>query len=127
MTIAQFRADFPEFNDTARYPDSLITFWLGVATLQVNACVWKAMTSKAIELYTAHEIVLAAQNQITAQNGGAPGTQGGLVNSKTLGQATVSYDTITASEKNGGYWNRTIYGQQFYRLSRIFGAGCIQL
>lgn len=127
MDIAQFRKDFPEFNDTGRYPDSQITFWSTTAEKLVLECVWKDMWQTAVKLWTAHEITLAAQNDKAANFGGVPGQQGGPINNKTVGTVTIGYDTATGSEKNAGYYNLTVYGKQFYRLMRLFGARCVQL
>lgn len=125
--ISAFRSNFPEFNDTAKYPNSLIEFWVGLATLLVRPCIWKRSWNQGMSLYVAHELVLARQNENTARLGGAPGQQGGIANTKTVGSATIGYDATTASEKDAGWWNLTNYGKQFIRLARIFGAGAIQL
>lgn len=127
MDIPAFRTAFPEFESTVTYPTSLITFWSGIAELQVNPCAWKNMWSQGVQLYTAHELVLAAQNQKSAANGGVPGTSGGIPVNKTVGSVTVGYDAATTTEKDAGYWNLTTYGKQFIRLARLFGAGSIQL
>lgn len=128
MDIAQFRLDFPEFTSTVRYPDSQITFWATVAEKMVRSCVWKDMYATGVKLYVAHEITLAAQNAATATNGGFPGSApSGITNSKTVGNVSVGYDTQSTVEKNAGWWNLTIYGRQFYRLTQLFGAGAIQL
>lgn len=127
MDNTQFRADFPEFTDTVRYPDSQLTFWATLATAQVNACAWGDLTNLGIELYVAHELTIAAQSQKSASVGGVPGTMGGVPNTKTVGSVTVGYDSTATSEKDAGYWNLTNYGKQFIRLARIFGAGVIQL
>lgn len=127
MDIEQFRLNFPEFSDVTRYPDSQIDFWSCIAMAQVNACVWGAMYWKGVQLYTAHEIALAAQNAQTAASGGVPGTGGGIASSKTVGSVSVSYDPNTTTEKDAGWWNLTNYGKQFYRLAMMFGAGAIQL
>jgi len=127
FTLAAFRAAFPEFADTARYPDAQITFWSTFATAQVNPDRWCQQTLMGIMLYTAHEITLAAQNQKSGVIGGVPGGTAGPASSKTVGSATVTYDTQQAAEANGGYWNLTNYGKQFLRLARIFGSGVVQL
>ncbi len=127
MDKTQFRLDFPEFISTTKYPDSQLDFWAGVAELLVRECVWKRMYTQAIKLYVAHEITLAAQNEATASTGGVPGTFAGIANNKTVGSVTVGYDSASTSEKDAGWWNLTTYGKQFYRLMKIFGAGCIQL
>ena len=125
--VGAFRASFPEFTDTIAYPDDMINFWSGFAVIQVSQCVWKSAWLQGVSLYTAHEITLARQNLKASGSGGTPGTSGGIANTKTVGSATVGYDTVSSAEKDGGYWNLTNYGKQFLRLARIFGAGAIQL
>lgn len=127
MDIAAFRKEFPEFNDAVTYPTEMITFWSVLAELQVIQSVWNTCWTQGVKLYVAHEITLAAQNKKIGSFGGMPGTTGGVANSKTVGSATVSYDSNVTSEKDAGYWNLTNYGKQFIRLARIFGAGAIQL
>lgn len=127
MDITQFRTNFPEFADITTYPNSQITFWSGVAEKMVNQCVWDDMYETGVQLYVAHELVLARQNVMAAATGGLPGQGGGIANSKTVGSVSVGYDASTTTEKDAGWWNLTNYGKQFYRLVQIFGAGCIQL
>lgn len=127
MDIPGFRASFPEFADTAVYPDPMILVWSTLAEAQVLECVWKTVQPLGVQLYTAHELTLAAQNVRIAAFGGIPGTSGGIANTKTVGSVTVGYDSVTTGEKDAGYWNLSNYGKQFIRLARIFGAGAIQL
>lgn len=127
MDIPAFRTAFPEFADLVAYPTTQITFWAGLAEKLVLPCVWKTCYTEGVQLYVAHEITLAAQNAKAAASGGVPGTSGGIANTKTVGSVTVGYDSQTTTEKDAGWWNRTLYGQQFIRLARIFGAGAIQL
>lgn len=127
FVIAVFRAAFPEFADTEKYPNQMITLWSGLAQAQVRQCVWKTQWLTGVYLYTAHELVLAAQNAQQSSYGGNPGTFGGIANTKTVGSVTVGYDATTATEKDAGYWNLTNYGKQYIHLARIFGAGAIQL
>ncbi len=124
---AAFRDAFPEFQDLARYPDAMVTFWSTLATAQVNCNRWGTQTLMGIQLYTAHELVLAGQNYKAGNIGGTPGSQSGPANSKTVGSVTTAYDTQQTAEKDAGYWNLTTYGKQFIRLARIFGAGSVQL
>ncbi len=127
MVNSSFRAAFPEFKDAQEYPDAQLNFWATFAEAQVRQCVWKGQTQMGVYLYVAHEITLANRNVKVSKAGGAPGTFGGVANTKTVGAATVGYDSQSTSEKNAGYWNLTNYGKQFYRLSRVFGAGAVQL
>lgn len=127
MVIATFRQDFPEFTDPSRYPDAQITFWSTVAEKNLSLDRFGDMWPLAVELYTAHEITLAAQSVQAAGQGGAPGSQGGVAQSKTVGSVSVTYDTQNTSEKDAGWWNLTVYGKQLYRLIKMYGSGCIQL
>lgn len=127
FNVEKFRASFPEFNDTVKYPDATIDFWAELGTLLVRPCIWNNSWQQGMSLYIAHQITLAMQNQQASRVGGAPGQQGGIANTKTVGSATIGYDATTVTEKDGGFWNLTNYGKQFYRLVKIFGAGAIQL
>lgn len=127
FVVADFRTIYPEFADMGIYPDALILGWAAIATAQVNAQYWRSQTALGVNLYVAHEITLEAQSMKAADVGGVPGNQSGPANSKTVGSVTVAYDTAQAAEKDAGWWNLTVYGKQFYRLARIFGAGCVQL
>ena len=125
--VTLFRKQFPEFNDTVKYPTAMIQFWGNLASAQVVQAVWQDQWITGVSLYVAHEITIAALNQKASAVGGTPGTSGGIANNKTVGSATVGYDATTTTERDGGWWNRTTYGIQFLRLARIFGSGCIQL
>lgn len=125
--VAGFRKSYPEFSDTGRFTDGMINNWATIATALVNPSAWGTQVGLGINLYVAHEITLQAQSVATAALGGTPGQQSGPVNSKTVGSVTAAYDTQQIAEKDAGHWNATMYGKQFLRLSRIFGAGAIQL
>lgn len=127
MDIGSFRTSFPEFSDTTVYPNTMVTFWAGLAEKLVLSSIWRSCRTQGVELYVAHSITIAAQNAKAAAVGGTPGVSGGIANNKTVGSVTVGYDAQVSSEKDAGYWNLTTYGKQFIRLARIFGAGCFQL
>lgn len=127
FVIKTFRNSFPEFNDIAKYPDDMITFWSTFAITQVNERRWCTNALMGVSLYTAHEITLAAQNTASGNIGGTPGSQSGPANSKTVGTVTAAYDTQQTAEKDAGYWNLTTYGKQYYRLNRMMGMGSVQL
>lgn len=130
MDIGAFRTAFPEFASTTKYPDTMISFWAGLAEKLVLPSVWCSCTDQGRQLYVAHEITLAAQNADAGKINGTPGLSGGIANSKTVGSVTVGYDSSGdrgTGEKDAGWWNLTNYGRQFIRLARIFGARAIQL
>jgi hypothetical protein len=127
FNVGAFRTAFPEFTDKVKYPDQMVNVWSALALVQVNQNAWGTQYMLGVQLYTAHELVLAAQNVAAAQVGGSPGQQGGIAQTKTIGSVTVGFDAQSSNEKDAAYWNLTTYGKQFIRLTRLFGAGCIQL
>lgn len=127
MDITAFRAEFPEFASTTTYPNAQITFWSTVAEKMVIEDAWGDMYETGVKLYVAHEITLAAQNVQAVSTGGSPGQSGGIASSKAVGSVSISYDQNITAEKDAGWWNLTRYGQQYYRLMRLIGAGCVQL
>lgn len=127
MDNAQFRLDFPEFASTADYPDSMLTFWGGIAAEMVDLTRWGNLYNQGLSLFVAHNIALQRKNIEAAAAGGVPGASVGGVSSKTVGSVSVSYDTGAAMMPNAGHWNMTVYGLQFIQLSRMIGVGAVQL
>ena len=127
MDVAAFRADFPEFVDAVRFPSSAIIFWSDLGEQLISADRFGGMYTKATELFTAHNIVLAAGNVTASTSGGLPGSSSGPVSSKSVGSVSVSYDTSSVMLPNAGHWNQTTYGRQYIQLVRLLGVGCYQL
>ncbi len=125
--IAAFRKAFPEFDSTETYPSPQVQFWVDFISRQIDVNIWKQSWNVGVSLYLAHELTLAGQNTKAANVGGTPGQQGGIASQKSVGSVSVQFDPQTSTEKDAGYWNLTTYGKQFYRLSRVFGARCVQL
>lgn len=127
MDIGQFRIDFPEFCEAARYPKSTITWWSNLGEKLISEERFGDCWLNAVELFTAHNISLAAQNVKDSAAGKVPGSRGGAVNSKAVGPSSVSYDNASSMEDGAGHWNQTTYGRQYIQLARLMGHGCIQL
>lgn len=127
MDITTFRQSFPEFSDATRYPDSLVTFWLGVVTRMLNPDRWADLLDIGLSLALAHHLVLAVRDQNTAQAGKVPGTVLGMQTSKSVDTVSVSYDVGAVTNEGGGFWNMTSYGVRFLGMARLFGAGGVQL
>ena len=127
MDIAAFRVNFPEFTSAVDYPDALLNFWAVVAENLVDDDRWGDLRIQALDLVLAHYVALAKQNQAGGASGGIPGLSVGIVTQKKVGDVSVSYDATSATEPGSGQWAKTTYGQQYMSLSKIFGAGCVQL
>jgi hypothetical protein len=124
MTVdaVKFRADFPEFADTATYPDSMVAFWLSFALRMLPADRWADLIDHGVELMTAHQLALAAR-----AGKGAPGAILAPQTAKSVDKVSVSYDTGAVRLENAGHWAGTSYGMQFLQLARMIGAGGMQL
>lgn len=127
MDVAKFRTDFPEFADASRYTPTTIAFWSGIGEKVISQDRFRELYVAALELFTAHNLVLAAGNKAAAASGALPGGAGGAIASKAVGSVNVSYDNASSMELNAGHWNQTTYGRQYIQLARLIGQGCYQL
>jgi hypothetical protein len=127
VTAAQFRQDFPEFAETARYPDAQVAFWLSLADSQLSEQRWGSLHERGVELYAAHHLVVSARQTETAAKGGAPGAVSGPATAKAVDKVSASYDTGAVTLDQGAFWNMSVYGIQFLWWARMMGAGGIQL
>lgn len=123
---ADFRRDFPEFANVAAYPEPVVNFWLGVADLMLSTTRWGNLRNLGMQMFAAHNLALEKLATNTAARGGVPGMASGAITSKSVGPASVSYDTQASVSPDAGHWNMTIYGQRLYQMIRMFGAGPIQ-
>jgi len=127
VTAASFRINFPEFTDAVRYPDAQLNFWIATAVLLLNADRWSTLRDLGTQLFIAHHIAIERRAQDEATNGETPGTTTGPVSSKSGDKVSISFDTSAAIEERGGHWNLTVYGLRFRKLSKMMGAGPLQV
>lgn len=139
ITAAFFRQSLTEFSDTARYPDPMINFWIGVAAVLLPTQTW-GMPADPVGvplttlydigslLYVAHQVSTEAQSVAAAAVGGNPGTANkGPVTSESVGGVSRSYDAAATLLESGGDWNRTSYGVRFLQLARTLGKGPLEI
>lgn len=127
VTPATLRALFPEFGNTAKFPDATINAWIPIAQQLVGEDRWGDSYDYGVTLVVCHHIALGAINAAAAAAGGVPGQSVGVVNNRSVDKASVGYDVNLAKEEGAGFWNRTTYGQQYWHMVRIFGAGPVQV
>lgn len=123
LTNEAFRLMMPEFADTDKYSDPILTQYLIIATAALNSNIWLDFLLLGIANYTAHFLVMQARAQADSNAGGIPGEGGGIVVSKSVGSVSKSYDTGGAAELDGGFWNQTQYGRIFLNFARMVGKG----
>lgn len=133
ITPASFRIDFTEFTSTVTYTNSSISYWLNLGNLIINSSLLGGSPSTvsnppatlydiALELFTAHNLVLEQPAQLTAENNGVPGQTTGPISSKRVGPVSVSYDVAAGVDPEDGQYNLTIYGTRFINLYKLAGA-----
>lgn len=127
VPISEFRQNFPEFADTTKYPDWMVELWMRWAVIRLPEQRWLDLLPMGIQLFTAHNLVLAARAVQAAATGATPGVVTGPVSSKSVDKVSVGYDVGTVALTDGGFWNMTTYGVQFLQLARMVGAGGVQL
>ena len=119
LTPDEFRTLFPEF-DAEQFPDARLSIRLDAANHFFASDRWGELRTYAMGLYAAHFLSIAG-----GTGGGAGSTTAGtgIVASKSVDGASVSYDNSTASEQGAGFWNASRYGRELYQLIRLYGAG----
>lgn len=139
ITAAIFRQAYPEFSDAAKFPSTMIDFWIGVAAVLLPKQTWgqpaepiavplTALYDVGALNYVAHQVSLEALVIRSVAAGGNPGTGiKGPVTSESVGGVSRSYDASATLLESGGDWNRTIYGVRFLQLGRLLGSGPMQI
>ena len=125
MDIATFRAVFPEFGDAAKYPDAQVQYYLDFAVQSLRPEAWRNLLERGTGLFVAHYLSMSA----ISRAGTIPGRgQLGIVASKSVGPASISYDNSAISaQADAGHWALTSYGLMYWELMRMVGTGGWQL
>jgi hypothetical protein len=137
-TEEMFLTDFPQFKnkDTGEnfIPASIMPVFLNMVNDMVSPERWGSLWQLAAGLFLAHYATLYLKTIQNTPNGSsnltevtAAGQLFGIVNSATLGDASISYDTnaATALTQDWGQWNLTAYGQQYASLAiMVVKGGC---
>ncbi|WP_416778677.1 DUF4054 domain-containing protein [Xenorhabdus budapestensis] len=127
-TVEQFRTDFPEFTNPARYSDATIQFYLGQADILLDQDKHGDQFVYLTELFTAHHVELRGKAIASAAvRGSVNSANGGVLSSKSVDKISASYDTSGVINPDAGFWNNTAYGREFYWWWSMFGAGGRQL
>jgi hypothetical protein len=135
-TEEMFLADYPPFKnkDTGEnfVPHAIMNSFLSMANDVVSPDRWGDMWRFGVGLFVAHYATLYLRTIQNNPDGSknimsavASGQLFGIINSASLGDASVSYDTSAAtnSTTDWGQWNLTSYGQQYASLAKVFCIG----
>lgn len=124
MTEDEFRTEYAPFSDVGTYSSARVQRWLARAETQLNVDAWDDDTRQwAIGLFVAHNLVLEETANQQASNGALPVGTSGRVSSQSVGGVSVSLNLGSLESQGAGLYNATAYGQQFYQLLQMAGAG----
>jgi hypothetical protein len=127
MTVAEFRAAFPQFTEEL-FPDARVSFYLILARKRLSPERWDDLLEEGTGLFTAHYLTLERAASAGADGtGGIDAAAGPVISiTKTVGGVSKSETRAGAAATgyiSAGQWNDTIYGKQFYELALLVGAG----
>ena len=72
VDIAAFRAVFPEFGDSAKYPDAQVQYYLDFAVQSLRPEAWRNLLERGTGLFVAHYLAMSAISRAgTAPDGGS--------------------------------------------------------
>lgn len=123
VTAAQFRVNFPEFSDVAKYSDPEVGFWLGLSLLLLNPDRWGNALDYGLQLFVAHNLSLQFDSKMAAASGQNPGKVVGNLTSGSVDKVSYSRDTAAVMDPKHGHWNLSTYGLRYIRLVMMMGAG----
>lgn len=129
MTVEQFRESFPQFS-VDLVPDMRVQFFLTLAGRLLPAGRWGELWEDGVALYVAHNLTLELEATKSADGTGGINAAAGPVTSETKTVGSMSHSQTRAGAAaqgsallNAGQYNSTIYGQQFWQLAQVVGAG----
>lgn len=126
--ITDFRNNYPQFSNVTTWTDAIVTQALCEGDSQTGSTRWGAYQDechntkqRGMFLYAAHLLT------VYYPRGGdqTPSSDPSWAwNSKSLGDASVSYNTGSSDVSPGNAWLLgTLFGQQFYRIMRTVALG----
>lgn len=131
--VSAFRGYYPEFADTATWPDVDVTRALEEADDETGSR-WGAYKPRSIKLrgmfaFAAHRLAMRQITRTVAAGGGLASTPY-AVTSKSVADESVSYavpsPTVAEQIANGDLM-LTVYGLEFLRLRKRAGMGAVML
>jgi len=125
ITPAELRVRYPEFASATDYPDARIQTWIDKGVLELSETAWGDMYNEALYPFTAHYL---AMSTYTAGAGGAVGSIGPIA-SRSIGDVSVSFATIGNGNMSqmGAFFMTTPYGQEYWRMVQLYGAGMLAI
>lgn len=130
FSIAEFYDVYPQFQGVDGLNDTIVQMYLDFALDVVNIARWGNKQFKlGVCLFTAHFLTLylmsATPEGADAQEVMNSAQMKGVINSKSVGDVSVSYDfslAISDIDKWGNF-NLTLFGNQFVSIAKLMAKG----
>jgi len=124
VTVAAFRARFPEFSDITSYPDARIDIFIEDSQLiymGADENRWQGKYNYAQAYLVAHLLITAE-----ASEAGDSSVKVGPVSSKSAGGVSVSRAVATKDRSDGDdFYMGTVYGQRFLMTRNVCFVGVV--
>lgn len=128
ISVEGFREAFPEFSDAAVFPDARVKFWLTLGKKMCDERKWLDFYEEGVYLFAAHNLYLERERRIAGGVVGGAGSVGAVTSiSKSIDGVSKSVSMATGHYDDAGQYGATVYGQQYWDLVLMVGAGGIQL
>ena len=124
VTVAAFRARFPEFSDDVTYPDSRVEIFIEDSQLIYMG----ADENRWLGKYDYAQAYLVAHLLITAEasEAGDSSVKVGPVSSKSAGGVSVTRAVATKDRSDGDdFYMGTVYGQRFLMIRNACFVGVV--
>lgn len=133
--VSDFLAFYPQFgslDSNGNYTgpvaggNAIITAYIALASASLSQARWQDAWTIGMALYVAHFLTLYLQTQAagvgsTAQQVASAGFAKGIQVAKSVGDVSVSYQSLSAFE-DWGAWNITLFGQQLMTMAQVLGS-----
>ncbi len=112
ITIADFRARFPEFNDPVA-TDAQVEAAIEDTQCNFDIDKWGCHYKRGHSLYVAHYLTIQSSRSAGGSSGASPSLQ---ATSKSVDGVSVSYNASAASSNSDEWFKSTGYGQEYLML-----------
>lgn len=131
LTVQGFRDSFPQFSEEL-YPSARVDFYLKLAGKQLDKERWSDWWLDGCYLHAAHNLTLEREASKSKDGTGGINVAAGPVisSSKAVGGVSKSESragTATSGDPAAGEYNLTWYGQKYWGMRQMVGAGGLQL
>lgn len=116
ISVDDIRTRFPEFSSDTTYPDNMIQFSIDDAIDGINGYgkMGESKQTRGAYYLSAHYLVMAYKASEGDTDSISP------IASKSLGDASISYQGAEATSDLTATYNATLYGQKFLLLVRTW-------